>query len=198
MRISLRLLSLFAVLSAVSLSTARADDASDARAFIDNAAAHVRADASQAAAAAEQQKRFTVVLDRDFDVPTIARFILGRYWATASEPARKDFVAAFRTFLAKSYAQRFFVYAGRPMSVQSARAGSDGVAVVRTDVQEADNRNVGVDWHVARVEGGLRIVDVVVEGVSLGQTQRDDFGAYLQNNNGDVAKLTALLIERSK
>jgi len=194
----MRLLPLLAALAAFAVTAARADDALDARAFIENAAAHVRADASQTAAAGEQRKRFTVVLDRDFDVATIGRFVLGRYWANANDQARQDFVAAFRGFLAKSYAERFFVYAGRPMTIASARAGGDGIVVVRTNVQEADNRNVGVDWHVARVDGGLRIVDVVVEGVSLGQTQRDDFSAYLHSNNDDVGKLTALLRQRSQ
>ncbi len=199
MRLSSRLLPLFAALSLFVLAIdARADDAADARAFIESAAAAVRADASAAAQPGDQQKRFAIVLERDFDVASIGRFVLGRYWASASEPVRQDFVAAFRKFLAKSYAERFFVYAGRPMSVTSARAGGDGIAIVRTDVQEASNRTVGVDWHVARLDGGWRIVDVVVEGVSMGQTQRDDFGAYLNNNKGDVAKLSALLNDRSK
>ena len=86
--------------------------------------------------------------------------------------------------------------AGRKMQVCEVRLLADGVTVVRTNVQEADNRSVGVDWHVAHVDGGLRIVDVVVEGVSLGQTQRDDFAAYLHSNNNDVGKLTALLRQR--
>src|SRR6185312_7364455 len=135
----LRLLSLFAVVAtfAFSVSIARADDAADARAFIESAAAQVRADASQAAQAGDQRERFVKILDRDFDVATIGRFVLGRYWATASEPARQDFMVAFRSYLAKSYAPRFFVYAGRPMTVASARAGSDGVTLVRTNVQEA-------------------------------------------------------------
>jgi phospholipid transport system substrate-binding protein len=196
----LRLLSLLAVVAAFafSFSAARADDAVDARAFIERAAAQVRADAPQAAQSADQRDRFLKILDRDFDVAAMGRLVLGRHWANASEAARQDFIAAFRSYLAKSYAPRFFVYAGRPMTVASARSGSDGVVSVRTNVQEADNRNVGVDWHVTRTAGGMRIVDVVVEGVSLGLTQRDDFANYLRNNGDDVGKLTALLRDRSK
>jgi len=196
----MRLLSLFAVVAAFafSLSVARADDAADARAFIEKAAAQVRADAPQAAQSGDQRERFLKILDRDFDVAAMGKLVLGRFWANASEPVRQDFIAAFRAYLAKSYAPRFFVYAGRPMTVASARSGSDGITSVRTNVQEADNRNVGVDWQVARTPNGFRIVDLVVEGVSLGLTQRDDFANYLRNNGDDVAKLTALLRERGK
>lgn len=200
LRHSLRLLPLFAIVAAFafSFSAARADDAADARNFIENAAAQVRADAPQAAKAGDQRDRFLKILDRDFDVAAMGKLVLGRFWANASEQARQDFIVAFRSYLAKSYAPRFFVYAGRPMTVASARSGSDGIVAVRTSVQEADNRNVGVDWHVARTAGGMRIVDVVVEGVSLGLTQRDDFANYLRNNGDDVGKLTALLRDRSK
>jgi len=198
-RPSLRFLSvLFAALFlALPLGAARADDAAGARNFIETAAAQVRNDAPKAQPT-DQRERFTKVLDRDFDIATIGRFVLGRYWSSASEQSRQEFLAAFRSYLAKSYAPRFYVYAGRPMNVISARPGSEGVTVVRTNVQEADNRSVGVDWQVARVGDGFRIVDVVVEGVSLSQTQRDDFAAYLHSNNGDVSKLTALLRDRSR
>ena len=200
MRLHLRLIPLLAALAAMAftLSPARADDAGDARKFIEQAAATVRADASNGVPAGEQQKRFAVVLDRDFDVTTIGRFVLGRYWANASEQSRQDFISAFRGFLAKSYAPRFFTYAGRPMTVTGARSGNDGAAVVRTEVDDVNNRKVGVDWHVTHNTGAPRIVDVVVEGVSLAQTQRDDFGAYLSANSGDVGKLASLLRQRSQ
>jgi phospholipid transport system substrate-binding protein len=192
-------LSLIAIVLSVAVPSwvARADDAGDARTFIEKAAAQVRSDAPMTGPT-DQRDRFTKVLDRDFDIGTIGRFVLGRYWANADDKSRQDFLAAFRSYLAKSYAPQFYVYAGRPMTVVSARSGGDGVTLVRTNVQDTNNRNVGVDWQVAHAGGGYRIVDVVVEGVSLSQTQRDDFAAYLHSNNGDVGKLTALLRERGK
>ncbi|MEO8559859.1 MAG: hypothetical protein ABI439_12400, partial [Rhodospirillales bacterium] len=73
----LRLLSLLAVAAtfAFTVSAARADDASDARAFVENAAAQVRAAAPQANQAGDQRERFVKILDRDFDVAAMSRLV---------------------------------------------------------------------------------------------------------------------------
>lgn len=187
---------MLSILAAFALfaASARADDVADARGFLQAAAQQVRADAAQG----EERQRFAAVLDRDFDVRAMGAFVLGRYWSSASDQARHDFVDAFRAYLAKSYAKRFFVYAGRPMTIVSAHSAGTAAAMVRTNVLEADNREVGVDWQLSKADGGWRIVDVVVEGVSMGQTQRADFGSVLQSSNGDLGKLTAMLRQRSQ
>lgn len=190
MGLAVRLLPILAA-CALFASAARADEAAEARSFIQAAAQQVRAEAGQG----NERQRFAAILDRRFDVPVMGQFVLGRYWAQASAQSRQDFIAAFRAYLAKSYAQRFFIYAGRPMAIRGARVDADGV-MVRTNVQEAGDRTVDVDWKLVKAAGTWRIVDVVVEGVSLGQTQRADFGSVLRANSGDVAKLTALLRQR--
>src|SRR5579864_5700577 len=44
----------------------------------------------------ERERRFAAILDRDFDLPRIARFVLGRHWNSAAEPDRQDFVDCFK------------------------------------------------------------------------------------------------------
>jgi phospholipid transport system substrate-binding protein len=57
---------------------------------------------------------------------------------------------------------------------------------------------IKVDWRLAQSDQGLRIVDVIVEGVSLTVTQRSDFASVIQRNGGKISALLDTLRTKSK
>src|SRR5690348_16657517 len=59
---------------------------------------------------AQFKERLHALAVQDFDVPRIARFVLGRYWRTASDAERQQFVQAFQDYMVQVYAQRFGDY----------------------------------------------------------------------------------------
>lgn len=137
----------------------------------------------------DSERRFEGLLDKDFDVPRIASFVLGHYWQTASASERQEFTAVFRDFLARSYSQRFAEYGGEPFRVIRQRAESATSTVVYTEVgQPGSDQPLKVEWRVVDHDG-YRIDDVSVAGISMALTQREEFSSSLQRNGGSVSSL---------
>jgi phospholipid transport system substrate-binding protein len=132
-----------------------------------------------------------------FDVRAIGLFVLGVYARNASEDDRRGYLDAFKDYVVETYAARFNSYAGEDFIVtRSTPDGAKG-AWVFSDIGTPGQEPVEVQWRVRASSDGFKIVDVVVEGVSLVVTQRSEFAAVLQRNNGNVAALTALLHDKT-
>lgn len=145
----------------------------------------------------EREQQFRKLLNDGFDVPHIARFVLGRYWRLASEPERAEYLALFEDFIVNSYSQRFGEYAGENLKVIAAKAAGDDIGVL-SDLVRPNGPPVKLEWKLRRDGASFKITDVVVEGVSMSITQRDDFSATIQRSGGKVEGLLAVLRDKVK
>lgn len=145
----------------------------------------------------EREARFRRLLNDGFDVPHIARFVLGRYWRLANETERAEYLRLFEQFIVNSYSQRFGEYAGENLKVSNTRAAGDDIAVF-SDLLRPNGPPVKVEWKLRREGGSYKITDVIVEGVSMSITQRDDFSATIQRAGGKVEGLLAVLRDKVK
>lgn len=178
---------------------ALAADPTQAREFIERSAAGARSEAVAIKTSGSARASFAALFAQSFDVEALIRNVLGTRWNGLSPAQQSDFRTAFQAYVVKAYADRFYTYAGQPMTVVSSDAAPSGNVLVRTRVQMPNGgAQVPVDWHVSEVAGGSRISDVVIDGVSLTRTQRDEFASVIQANGGDVGKLTAMLNDRSR
>lgn len=188
-----------AFVAATALVPAGASASDAARAFIEQAAARARSEAPAVNADGGARQRFAALFAQHFDLDSLISGVMGPRWDGMSPAAQGDFRRAFEAYLVKAYAERFYTYAGQPMSIVATEPASGGAVLVRTMVRmPKDGSSVPVDWKVASVGGGQRITDVVIDGVSLIRTQRDEFASVIRSNGGDVAKLTAMLNQRAQ
>ena len=96
------------------------------------------------------------------------------------------------------YTQRFGDYKGQKLDVKSARPiGNDDVLVTSYIIPADGSDNIQVDWRVRNRGGSLKIVDVLVSGVSMSVTQRSDFSAVIQRGGGKLDTLLAYLKEKA-
>ncbi len=154
--------------------------------------------ADKEASRTDRESRFRMLLTDGFDVPHIARFVLGRYWRVASEAERTEYLQLFEDFIVHSYSQRFGEYAGENLKVAGTRNMPDGEAMVLTDLLRPSGPPVKVEWRMRRDRDSFKITDVVVEGVSMSITQRDDFSATIQRSGGRVDALLGVLRDKVK
>jgi phospholipid transport system substrate-binding protein len=146
---------------------------------------------------ATREKRVREILQDNFDVGAIGRFALGTYWREASEKQRKEYMALFEDMIVQTYTTRFEDYSGQTLKVDGSKAvGQDSLVTSR--VVQKDGPPVGLEWRIRDQGGSLRVVDVIVEGVSMSITQRSDFAAVIQHGGGKVEALLASLRERRK
>ncbi|HYB08729.1 MAG TPA: ABC transporter substrate-binding protein [Alphaproteobacteria bacterium] len=131
-----------------------------------------------------------------FDVRAIGLFVLGTYARNLHEDERNKYIDTFKDYVVETYAARFNTYAGEDFIVTASTPDGEKGAWVFTNIGLPGDEPTEVQWRVRGTPDGFKIVDVVVEGVSLVVTQRSEFAAVLQRNNGSVPALTALLHQK--
>lgn len=130
------------------------------------------------------------IMETRANVPLIARFAAGRAWREMSEAQQAKFVDAYARFLSVTYARRFDEYSGDPdISIGRAiDAGKKGI-LVESPIGQPNGQPIAVEWLVSDRGGQVEIVDIIIEGVSMAATQRDEIGQMLQTRGGDVEAL---------
>ena len=144
----------------------------------------------------ERQDRFREILERTFKIELIARFTLGRHWRRATKPQKKEYVVLFEDFIVQAYAARFKGYAGEGFNVGRARDINDRDKLVQSNLILTDGRKIPVHWRV-RGSSEYKIIDVLVEGVSMAITQRDEFAAIINQRGGKVEGLLRALRDKT-
>ncbi len=143
----------------------------------------------------EARKRaFKKLLNKNFDMKTLARFSLGRYWRTASEDQRKEYMSLFQKMIIEVYSKRFSDYKGQKVEIKASRTeGNNGDILVNSVILQKNAPEIQLDWRVRFKNGEFKVVDVIVEGVSMAVTQRSDFASVIQRGGGDINVLLAHL-----
>jgi phospholipid transport system substrate-binding protein len=140
---------------------------------------------------AQRAARFRQLLDNDFDLPEIGRFVLGAAGRTMQPAAQQEFLPLFRDYLVQAYTARLGQYGGLPFHVTGTRPNG-GETVVTSQVVRGGNP-IQIDWHVADHGGRLLVSDVVVDGVSMKVTHRNEFASIIQRNGGHPEALLPAL-----
>ena len=143
---------------------------------------------------AERQKRFGALLDKDFDFAKIGRFVLGRYWQTATEEQKQEFAPVFRDYVVQSYSVRFGEFTGASFKVTGQRPESPTSTIVSTTVMQRNSSTPAhVDWRVSTDAGSPKITEVIVDGISMSLTHRQEFASMIERSGGGVTGLIAEL-----
>ncbi len=128
----------------------------------------------------ERQDRVRGLLIRGFDIPFIGRFVIGRYWRRATPDQRGDYIALYGEFFIQTFASRIGEYSGQSFTVTGARRANAKDFVVRTEIKRPGGQPFNADWRVRNFGGGYRVIDIMVEGISLAITQRSEFASVAQ------------------
>jgi phospholipid transport system substrate-binding protein len=140
--------------------------------------------------------RFRELFRRDFDVPGIARFVLGHYWRLATPAQQQEYVTLFTDYIALVYADRLAEYAGATLRVTGSRPAPDGELVSTEIIRAAGQAPAHLDWLLTPQNGTYKITDVIVDGVSMAVTQRSEFASVIQRNGGQVQGLITALRQK--
>jgi phospholipid transport system substrate-binding protein len=186
-----KILSLATVSVLLPLSV-RAQSAEKAAAFVKSTGDKLVGVVNGPGSVSAKRAAMTQIINSDVDVEGIARFCLGRYWKQATPEQQKQYLALFHEVLVTNITAKLGEYQGVTFTMGRSRP-QDEEAVVSTVVMRPNNPPTAVDWVIANPTGAAKIIDVVAEGTSLRLTQRQDYGSYLQHNNGNVDALIAAM-----
>ena len=141
----------------------------------------------------QRQQAYRGMLSAYFDVELISRLVLGRHWKRATADQRLVYRQLFEAYVLATYGQRFEGYAGETLEVgRVVDKGRKGVFVA-SRVHRPQGPAIGVAWRLLGDGQSWRIVDLVVEGVSMVMTHRAEFDAVIRQSGGGIDGLLARL-----
>ena len=143
----------------------------------------------------QRESRFRSLLNRGFDLNFIGRFVLGRYWRVATADQKSDYIALYGEYLLQTYSARLGGYTDESFFVIGARRANDKDIVVSTRLVRPSGMEIAADWRVRMFDGQYRIIDIMVEGISMAVTQRSEFAAVVQRDG--IEGLLAILRART-
>jgi phospholipid transport system substrate-binding protein len=139
---------------------------------------------------AEKQARFRAMFQTYFDIPAIGRFVLARFSKSASPAELEKFNTLFEDVIVYTWSRRFSEYNGQTLKVSGQQPdGNEGVLVKSTILGNASG-SYGVDWRLRKRPEGFKVLDIVVEGVSMAITYRQDYSTVI-SQTGSFAGLLA-------
>ncbi len=144
----------------------------------------------------EREARVRELLRMNFDVDTIGRFALGTYWRSATDSEKREYLNLFEDMIVKTYTQRFAQYSGQAFEVGTAQTAGSKDMIVTSQILQKGGPPLAVDWRIRNSGKGLKVIDVIIEGISMSVTQRSDFAAVIQQGGGAVSTLNATLKDR--
>lgn len=139
---------------------------------------------------AEKETRFKKLFNDSLDLDFIGKYVLGRYWRTATPTQRKDFINTYRELNTQIWSNRFDEFKGKNFVFKGTTPSSSNNQVfVNTVVPMDQGEPATVVWRVKQDGNNFKIIDIIIEKVSLTMANRNEYTAFIKNNGGNVDTL---------
>ena len=186
-----------AFLSTAPAAPVRANTIEDGKAIVQSMSVAVITVLRRRTSRHVQEATLRTVFARYFDVPRIARFVLGRSaWASASSGERSQFLALFQRYIAKVYAAQLRQYSGEIFQVVGASPERNGVVVTSRIVNPRGTQPFFIKWRMRPSGGQLKVRDVVIENISMSLNQRREFASVYRRRGNNMAGLLQAMREK--
>ena len=137
------------------------------------------------AEAEKNKEEFRQIFREGFDFDLIGRFVLGAPWRNASAEQKAEYQKLFETWVLDTYTRRIGAYKGEKFKIIREEPIAETDAIVETEIDRPDAPPLKAGWRVRNIQGQMKIVDVVVEGISMALTQRQEFASVVQREGLD-------------
>ena len=137
------------------------------------------------------------IAERNVDIDGIGMYTLGKYRKLISENEKIKYKKLFKSYFLKSFSSRLVDYSDPKISVVSEKKINNKYTIVTTTLEATSkNPEIKIDWRIYTKNPKRPLIrDLIVEGLSLARTQREEFNSIIQNNDGDINALFKSLEE---
>lgn len=139
------------------------------------------------ASAEEKSRMFKKLFTENLDLDFIGKYVLGRYWRTANAQQRREFINLYKDFNVQTWSKRFDEFKGKKFEFEgTSSANNPNQIFVNTKVPMQEGNPVSVKWRVYDHNGKLKIIDIVIENVSLAQTARNEYTSVIAKSPNGI------------
>ena len=156
-------------------------------------------DASKVLASNESKDQKMVKLvelaEANVDIKGIGLYTLGKYRKSLSKNQIIEYESLFREYFLKSFSSRLSEYTDPKINVISQEIINDKYTIVSSVLEANEKRpEIKIEWRVYTINpDNLLVRDLIIEGLSLARTQREEFNSIIQNGDGDIEILFSSL-----
>jgi len=137
------------------------------------------------------------IAERSVDISGIGMYALGKHKKKMSEDQKTKYKKLFKSYFLKSFSSRLVDYTDPKISVVSQKKINEKYTIVNSILEATSKRpQVKIDWRIYTKNPDRPLIrDLIVEGLSLARTQKEEFNSVIQNNDGDLNVLFKTLEE---
>ena len=137
------------------------------------------------------------IAENNVDIDGIGMYTLGKYRKNLNESQKIKYKKLFNSYFLKSFSSRLVDYSDPKINVLSEKKINEKYTIVNTVLEETSkNPELKIDWRIYTKNPERPLIrDLIVEGLSLARTQKEEFKSILQNNNEDIDVLFKSLEE---
>ena len=147
---------------------------------------------------AERADLFRDLLQEGMDIPTVASRVLGPYVRRATDEEMKEFISLLEENIVRKYAIMFKGFSGEAIKLIDTKSLRGDMQQVTVAIRRTNGEPpVEVRWIVHKVDGQNKIIDIIVERVSMVTTQKEEFVSVIRRGGGKVESLLGELRERN-
>ena len=142
-------------------------------------------------------KKLSEMALRTVDIKGIGYYTLGNYRKNLSDDQMKEYSILFEKYFLKSFTSRLTDYSDPKIEVLSAEVLNTKYTIVKSLLLATNKKpEVKIDWRVYTKNPDKPLIrDLIIEGLSLARTQKEEFASVIESNNGDITKLFITLEE---
>ena len=136
-------------------------------------------------------KKLSEMALKTVDIKGVGYYSLGKYRKQLNEEELNQYHELFEKYFLKSFTSRLSDYSDPKIEVLSAEIINEKYTIVRSLLLATDKKpEVKIDWRVYTKNPDKPLIrDLIIEGLSLARTQKEEFTSVIETNNGDVKKL---------
>ena len=144
-----------------------------------------------------KMKQLIEIGENSVDIDGIGFYTLGKHRKNLNDDQKNEFLKIFREYFLKSFSTRLVEYKEAKIVVISEDIKNEKYTIVKSKLLATTDRpEVSIDWRVYTKNPNKPLIrDLIIEGLSLARTQREEFNSIIMNNDGDVRALFNSLIE---
>jgi phospholipid transport system substrate-binding protein len=148
----------------------------------------------------EKIEKLKIIAEETVDIRGIGFYTLGSIRKNLDSDQKNKYLKLFREYFLKSFSSRLSEYTNPEIDVLSKEALSENYTIVNSLLKGTSERpEVKIDWRVyTKNPKNPLIRDLIIEGLSLARTQKEEFASILNSNNNDISALFETLEEFSK
>lgn len=170
----------------ISFSNAAAANCANPQKFVEGLSGDVIKVIESKSSEAGKEAQLTSLFKRNVNTNWMGKFVLGRNWKELTPAQQNKYLSKYSDYLVASYVPTFKKYSGEKITVGSVKQlEKDGEFVVHTTIARPEKESVIVNYRVKKEGACYKINDIVAEGISLLNAQRQDFSSVFSSKGFD-------------